>query len=193
MTISITPAMVEETIRHMQRKATGPDGLDFLFFQAFPQQLSAILAPCLTRVVRHGLPPDSPLRRGQTLLFYKPQSRVFASDPSQYRPITLLPMTIRVLHKLLDLLFRGVPVNPDADPDEQRAFPPPPPWPFHDVQSAFQPRRNAHEQAFLFHQLQANVRDHHTRGSPPSPSMQPSWICPRHMTAWSTASSSSTS
>ena len=74
-------------------------------------------------MARHGLPPDSPLRQGLTLLFYKPQSRANASDPSQYRPITLLPMVIRVSRKLLDLLFRGGPDDRDADPTEAPAFP----------------------------------------------------------------------
>ena len=111
----ITPAQVEATLKHMSRKCAGPDGLDFLFLQAFSPTVSPTLARCFNEIIRHGLPADSPLRVSETLLFYKLSTPHQASDPSKYRPITLLPMVIRVLHKLLDLLFRGPPEDDEED------------------------------------------------------------------------------
>lgn len=166
--VLITPDMVRETIQRMERKAVGPDGLDFLFLQTFADEVAPVLASCFTHVARAGLPEDSPLRVSETLLFYKPKTLELASDPSQYRPITLLPMVIRVLHKLLDLLFRGVPQPPAATQgaappqaaDPPSVFPPAVEGLFHRAQSAFQYGRGTSEPTFLLHQLQAHCRDH---------------------------------
>jgi hypothetical protein len=92
MTIDITPAQVQLALKRMQRRAPGPDGLDFLVLQLYAAELAPSLAKGLTHAARHGLPEDSPLRSSETLLFYENTGYRQAAGPTQYRPITLLPM-----------------------------------------------------------------------------------------------------
>lgn len=162
--LGLTPEMVVYAIHKMSRRCVGPDGADFLLFQVFADTLAPTLVRCFNRVAAHGLPAHSPLRVSETLLFYKLESRVYASDPSKYRPISLLPMAMRVFHKLLDLRFRGQDPEslPKPKPGEEPAAPlfPQRTWSFDRVQAGFEPRRSCHEQAFILHQLQANCRDH---------------------------------
>ena len=95
----------------MREKSLGPDGTDFRFFRAFRTQVSEVLARSFTKAINEGL-PDA-LRGGRTVLSSK--GGVDLAQPAAYRPITLLPMAVRILHRVLDDLFRPKLVTKQPD------------------------------------------------------------------------------
>jgi hypothetical protein len=143
--VEITDAMVSDAIKQMSRKCAGPDGLDFSFFAQFRAVLSPLLALCFTRALARGVPAG--LRQALTLLF--PKGTTLSADPSEYRPITLLCMVIRILHKVLDNLFRAEMTG------EGKSFS------FQRTQAGFLPDRHTYEQATLLHLIQAVHKEAH--------------------------------
>lgn len=150
--VTITPKMVRAALKEMASACQGPDGLDFGFFRHFANQLADVLARCFTSAIAHGLPDG--LRRSLTLLF--PKGGKATADPADYRPITLLPMVVRVLHKVLDQLFRSAMGSAPGRPQ--------PPLKLQRTQAAFLPGRNTYEQAALL-QLVQSVFKEGSRGS----------------------------
>jgi hypothetical protein len=99
-----------------------------------------VLARCFTTAVAQGIPDG--LRRGATLLLPKDDKGDKASaDPADYRPIMLLPMVVRVLHKVLDSLLRQA-MQPSPET-------PQPALAFQRTQAGFMPGRNTYEKAVL--------------------------------------------
>jgi hypothetical protein len=140
--VIITPGQVSDAIQRMSRKAPGPDGLDFRFFRACSEQVAVVLARSFTRALAEGLPGG--LRGGRTVLTGKDGAD--RREPGGYRPITVLAMVVRILHVVLDRLFRPTLMEATAarrQPSIGR------------TQAAFTPKRNTYEQAMLVHMVQA--------------------------------------
>ena len=145
--VTITIKMVREAIKQMTRSSAGPDGLDFRLFRRFAGQLAEVLARCFTTAVAQGMPDG--LRRSATLLF--PKGGGATADPADYRPITLLPMAVRILHKVLDNLFRAAMYpSPEA---------PQPLFQLQRTQAGFMPGRNTYEQAALLQLVQSIFKE----------------------------------
>lgn len=146
-TIDITADHAMEAIKGMQRRAPGPDGMQFDVFSFFMAELAPALARCYTRVAREGLP--APLREALTLLGPKKgNERCTSANPADYRPITLLDMVVRIFHKILhNILSAEI---------ERRS---PQEGGLHRTQAGFRRRRRCDEQAFLLQLLQALRRE----------------------------------
>lgn len=149
ISITITTDQIKDAIKQMDRTAPGPDGIDFLVFQQFADDLAPMLAEAFTQTIREGL-PDA-LREAETLLFPKGDP---SANPSGYRPITLLDMIVRLFYKVLHIAFSTV-VN-SKKPKDGGLYP---------TQAGFIPERNGHEQVFLIQYLQAMEQsaDRHKR------------------------------
>jgi hypothetical protein len=147
VTLVITAEMVIEAIDSMERRAPGPDGMDFLVFSYFKQELAPALAACYTKMAREG--PPAALREALTILGPKPgNERGTSASPADYRPITLLDMVMRIFHKILHILL--------SKEMEKRT---PQQGGIHRTQAGFRRQRSCHEQAFFLQLLQAVRRD----------------------------------
>lgn len=97
----ITPELILQAIHATAPRSSGPDGLDVRLLKA----TAGIIAPQLARLfplaLQEGIPPI--LRLGRTVLIPKSSP---SDDPAQYRPISVLPVLTRLLHKVTDLIFR---------------------------------------------------------------------------------------
>ena len=142
----ITPEMVIEAIDCMKPSAPGPDGFDFRFVRRFKDCLSPHLARCFNRAIREGI-PDA-LRDALTILI--PKETPPPPDPSKYRPITLLCILVRLLHKVLDIELRKHIKHPHSPLNSNNTWYIFLEW----CQAGFLPARNCHEQAFIVHLLQ---------------------------------------
>jgi hypothetical protein len=140
----ITAEQVRLAIKETCRTAPGPDGMDFLVFQEFAEELAPKLAEAFNRAIREGI-PDA-LKQALTILIAKEDPP--SSDPSGFRPITLLVMLIRLLHKTLQMGFREEMVK--REPSKGGLYP---------TQAAYVQMRNGHEQVFLVQMLQALRRE----------------------------------
>lgn len=145
--VVIQPGQVGEAIKRTRRKAPGPDGLDFRFFRAFRGTASDVLARCFTRALAEGLPHA--LRRSETILLHKPGTERTA--PAAYRPIALLPMIVRLLHKVLDDLFRPALLEARQGRGGEASI--------GRTQAAFTPQRSTIEQAMVLHLVQAVFKE----------------------------------
>jgi hypothetical protein len=139
--VQITPDDVAGALAAMHDSAPGPDGLRALLLTAANRPLPALLAPIFTRALS-----DMPaaLREAETVLLAK-GSTPPSSNPLRYRPITLIPVLVRLLHKVVDMRLRRLIFTPGADAAE-------PPLP---TQAGFMPHRGTHEQATILHTLAA--------------------------------------
>jgi ribonuclease HI len=113
-------------------------------------ELSEPLAAAFTRAIREGTP--AALRGAETLLFAKTSPPT--GNPGDYRPITLQPVLVRILHKIIDTALRKVIFGSLADPvwtwlGESKIFP---------GQGGFQRYKGAPDQALLLHILAAAQR-----------------------------------
>jgi hypothetical protein len=156
--VEITSEMVATAIQQMSRKCEGPDGMDFRFFRQFWETLSVVLARCFTEALARGIPEG--LRMAVTLLF--PKASIHSIKPEEYRPITLLCMVIRILHKVLDNLFRSGmgsqrTGNPPAGAGEAERQEPL--FTFQRTQAGFLPQRNTYEQATLLQLIQGIYKE----------------------------------
>ena len=86
-------------------KASGPDGLSVLLLRACRAELAEPLARLFTLALRTELPPL--FKQGKTILLPKSKGQAMSADPSDYRPITLLPALTRLLHKVVDTRLRA--------------------------------------------------------------------------------------
>jgi hypothetical protein len=141
----ITTDQVKRAIKEMKRTTPGPDHMDFLVFEVFAEELAPKLAAAFTRAIREGVPEA--LREAITKLKPKDADSP-SSQPSGYRPITLLLMVIRLFHKTLQIGFREE--ISKRDPERGGLFP---------TQAAYVPMRNGHEQVFLLQMQQALRRE----------------------------------
>lgn len=144
--VVITAKMVLKALKQMERSCVGPDGLDFRFLRRFAGPLAEVLAKCFTSAISQGLP--AALRRSTTQLF--PKGETVSADPAAYRPITLLPMVVRVLHKVLENMFRGAMFSST----EGR-----PQLVLQQTQAGFMPGRNTYEQAALLQIIQSVFKE----------------------------------
>lgn len=140
----ITAEQVKEAISKMRRSSPGPDGMDFLVFEVFEEELAPILAAAFTRAVREGL-PDA-LREGRMVL--TPKTNPPPSCPSGYRPLNIMDMIIRLMYKALQILF-GEEVR-RRKPNEGG---------LHRCQAGFVQERNGYEQVFALQLVQAVRRE----------------------------------
>ncbi len=106
------------------------DGLDIRFLKTCREEIVAPLAQHFTTALRSQLPPL--LRRGRTILLLEANKARGSADPSHYRPITLLPVLTRLLHKVV--------TNRVAMWLQQHSA-------LNPVQAGFQPGRSTLEQA----------------------------------------------
>ena len=156
ISFEFTDEMINEAIGATKPSAPGPDGFDFRFIRRFRKDLSPILARCFNEAIRHGVPAI--LRTALTILIPK-DIIPSADDPLRYRPITLLCVLVRLLHKAIDLQLRThlpqasrfVFADDAADPAAWQITLD---W----CQAGFLPARNCHEQAFLAHLSQSFAR-----------------------------------
>ena len=100
--ITISEALTREALTSTQPRTPGPDGLEATALKTTVDTMVPRLASYFTHALRHGLPPA--LRRGRTVLI--PKSPTASADPPKYRPITVLPMLTRILHKAVELYLR---------------------------------------------------------------------------------------
>ncbi len=128
----------------MRRSSPGPDGMDYLVFQVFEEELAPILADAFTRAIKEGL-PDA-LREGRMVL--TPKTIPPPSCPSGYRPLNVMDMVIRLLYKTLQLLF--VQEVRKRKPSEGG---------LHRCQAGFVEERNGYEQVFALQLIQAVRRE----------------------------------
>lgn len=143
ITMVITAEMVIQAIEAMERRAPGPDGIDFLVFSTFKKELAPALAACFTRMAREG--PPAALREALTILGPKAgNERGTSSSPADYRPITLLDMVMRIFHKILHILL--------SKEMERRT---PQQGGIHRTQAGFRRQRSCLEQAFFLQLLQS--------------------------------------
>ena len=144
--MTITVEQVTQAIRGMGRKAPGPDHMDFLAFQTFQQELAPPLSRLFTKALSQGLP--NKLRESVTILLSKAGKPPTSTQPGDYRPITLLPMIVRIYHKIL--------ANRFTDEVESRH---PNQGGIHATQAGFRRRRSCLDQAFTLRLLQAIKRE----------------------------------
>ena len=140
--VIITSGQVIEAINRMTRKAPGPDGLDFRFLRACRDEVAGVLARSFTKALAEGL--SGGMRGATTILTGKEGAD--RRDPGGYRPITLLPMVVRLLHVVLDRLFRPALLEATA-PRRQPSI--------GRTQAAFRAKRNTYEQAMMLQMVQA--------------------------------------
>ena len=146
ITMAITDKQARAAVQAMTPKCSGPDGMDFRFIKHFLDDLAPRLSAAFTQAL-HGLP--AAMRTGLTLLFPK-NLKSPTTNPADYRPITLLPVLVRIFQKTLDMLFRaGMEAKPGRAPLLCLRRP----------QAGFLPRRNGHEQALVLHVIQAINRE----------------------------------
>lgn len=142
--ITIVAQYILDGISAMSPSAPGPDGLDFSFLTRFAAELAPILAVIFTRALSE---MPSALRLAETILLFKKDGPPTAF-PQDYRPITLIPILMRLFLKVLDMRLR------------RELLPPPPPpsrrpsahtrdLPFPWAQSGFMRHHSAHEPALL--------------------------------------------
>lgn len=147
VTLIITAEMVIEAIEDMERRAPGPDGMDFLVFSYFKHELAPALAQCYTRMAREG--PPAALREALTILGPKAgNENCSSSSPADYRPITLLDMVMRIFHKILHRLLSQ---EMEARTPQRGGI--------HRTQAGFRRQRSCLEQAFFLQLLQAVRRE----------------------------------
>jgi hypothetical protein len=145
----IQPDTVIQVLLAMAPSAPGPDKLPLRVLTMFAHTLAPRLASALTKALSHM--PDA-MRAGETLLF--PKTNPPSDNPAEYRPITLLPILIRVLHKIIDIEIRKhIFGDPGADPVQRH---------LHSLifvgQAGFQKDRCANEAAMTLHILLAAQR-----------------------------------
>jgi hypothetical protein len=126
---------VKAAIKSMKVKAAGPDGLAVRFIKQYEEDLAPILAPLFTTAMSD---PPAALKRGKTILL--PKGGGSSGDPGKYRPITLLPVLLRLLHWLIDQILRKTPGVQISE-----------------TQAGFMPGRSCYEQAILLHLLQTEA------------------------------------
>jgi hypothetical protein len=95
--ITITPADVAAAILATKNTASGPDGLETIFLLRASDVLPDLLAPAFTRALSDFL---AGMRQAETLLIAKEPGKP-SCDPLKYRPVTLLPVLVRLYHRLL--------------------------------------------------------------------------------------------
>jgi hypothetical protein len=154
ITRTITSDMFLAALCAMKPSAPGPDGLIFEIVWELREELAPHAALAFTKGLKDGIPEA--LRVAETLLF--PKTKTPSERPEEYRPITLLPIMIRILHKIIDTeVRRHILGDPNAPlherVDQCRLFL---------GQSGFQKRRSAHDNAFFLHIL---LNAQHTRAS----------------------------
>jgi hypothetical protein len=138
ISFEVSPGEVLEAIKATKVKAAGPDGVSVRFLKAFCNELAPVLAVHLSAALSD---PPAELKRGETILL--PKGSGVSRDPGKYRPITLLPVLQRLLARIVDGILRkavrelGIEISP--------------------TQAWFMPGRSCHEQAILFHLLQADA------------------------------------
>ena len=93
---------VKEAIKATANKTPGPDGMDARLIKAALPDLLPELRRLFTLALHHGLPPE--LKQGRTTLI--PKKDKTSTDPSTYRPITVLPVLTRMFHKAVDIALR---------------------------------------------------------------------------------------
>jgi hypothetical protein len=102
---SVTPVMLSRAFAQMKNSAPGPDKVPMRLIQLYSRELALPLCAAFTRALREGTPEA--LREAETLFFAKP-GKASSADPSDYRPITLQPVLVRILHKIVDLELRDI-------------------------------------------------------------------------------------
>jgi ribonuclease HI len=150
ITFTITPGMFRQAITAMKVAAPGPDKIPVLAILRYCDELSEPLAAAFTRAIRQGT-PDA-LRGAETLLFAKTNPPT--ANPGDYRPITLQPVLVRILHKIIDTALRKIIFGSMQDPvwkwiGESKLF---------HGQGGFQRYKGAPDQALLLHILTAAQR-----------------------------------
>ena len=93
---------VAAAIKATANKTPGPDGLDVRLIKATLPDLLPTLHRLFTLHLHHGLP--AALKQGRTTLIAKKEKT--STDPSTYRPITVLPILTRIFHKAVDITLR---------------------------------------------------------------------------------------
>jgi len=116
--------------------AAGPDGLAVLFLKVFSHELQPILLKFFRRALLQWLTAE--IKRGRTTLL--PKTSPASRDPAHYRPITVLPVLLRVYHKVVDLHLRAYVYTEGIL------------GPF---QAGFMPGRSTYDQAFVLSTLAA--------------------------------------
>lgn len=147
-TTHITKTITAEDVTHalalMKPKAPGPDKLPFHILRRYTKWLAPHLARACTQALR-GI-PDA-LRIAETLLL--PKTTPPSSDPQDYRPITLLPMLVRLFHKLIDNKLRAELFGDTREPYAARVNN----CKLLTPQAGFQKGRSTYDHAFLLHLL----------------------------------------
>eukprot|EP00952_Eustigmatos_sp_NYUAD-ZCMA_P011265 45840-Eustigmatos_ZCMA.PRE.1 len=89
----------------MELSAPGLDSPPLQLLRLFADKIVPRLTRSLSRALAE-LPPQ--LRTGETVFFTKPPGAPATGDPGKYRPITLLPLLVRMLHKIVDSRLREI-------------------------------------------------------------------------------------
>lgn len=99
--IAITSDVVLKAIRATEPRSSGPDGLDVRFIKACADIIAPHLADLFLRALSDGMPAT--LQQGRSVLIPKSNP---CDSPAKSRPITVLPVLTRLLHKVMDILIR---------------------------------------------------------------------------------------
>ena len=121
---------MERACRETKNSCSGPDGVPPELIKHCLEATKTKLAELFTKCLRHGLPPT--LRHG--LITLLPKTRPPSKNPAKYRPITLLPVILRILLRVVDNKIRSLIGGLLTIPVEQ---------------GGFMPNRNTHLQCFL--------------------------------------------
>lgn len=128
---AVSGDLVKQALQQLKDSATGPDGVPAVVFKHLRGVLAGPLCDLFSKCLDYGLPPS--LRQGVITLL--PKTSPPSSDPKLYRPITLLPVVVRLLLRVVDLSIRQY-LDTDA-------------FPFPIEQGGFMPKRCTHLQTFL--------------------------------------------
>lgn len=139
ITLTVTPEDVLTALGALRQSAPGPDGLEACVLHLGGETLADLLAGVFTCALTD-LP--AALRIGVTVLL--PKTQPPSDDPRAYRPITLLPMLVRLFHKVIDQRLRSL-LLPDGAGGDQPLL--------SRTQAGFVPGRSTHEQALILQQL----------------------------------------
>lgn len=139
ITLTITAQDVRSAIKAHRNSAPGPDGLEVCVLRLGSAALADTLAAVFTRALS-AFP--AALRVGASLLL--PKTQPPSADPMAYRPITLLPVLVRLFHKTIDQRLRAL-LFPDGPLGDRHVL--------SRAQAGFVPGRSTHEQALILLQL----------------------------------------
>ena len=135
--LELQPDLVKKAISLTQASgAAGPDGLAARFVKTFSATLQPLLHRLFLVALRQGLPPA--LKLGRTVLI--PKTSRASRAPAKYRPITVLPVLTRILHKVVDLHLRELVYDLKI---------------ITACQAGFMPHRSVYDQAFIVSTLAA--------------------------------------